>query len=155
MASSSRVSLSGAPRPAGRILAIDYGRRRIGLAVSDALGVVPQPLATLTRTNRRNDLRRLRQIARQHGVQRIVVGHPVHLDGTAGEMVAEAARFAARIEKELALPVELMDERLSSWEAGEVLKATAPSKRKRAGATDHVAAAVILRDYLERARSKG
>ena len=140
----------------GRILAIDYGRRRIGLALSDALGLTSQPLATLARTNRRNDLRRLREIVRRHEVRRIVVGHPLHLGGSAGEMAAEAARFAARLEKELRLPVELVDERLSSWEAEQLLAAGKPVPAKQRGGEklDQVAAAIILRDYLERAQKR-
>ena len=136
--------------PVGRILAIDYGRRRLGLALSDAAGLTARPLATLERTNRRNDLRRLHEIVRQHDVRRIVVGHPLHLDGTAGEMAAETARFATRIEKQLGLPVELVDERLSSWEAEQVLAATKAAPRRRARRLDQVAAAVILRDFLAR-----
>ena len=137
--------------PLGRILAIDYGRRRIGLALSDELRLTAQPLATLERTNRRNDLRRLREIARKNAVRAIVVGHPIHLDGSAGEMAEEAERFAARLRKELGLPVELMDERLSSWEAGQIVAKPAASKKK--SSLDHIAAAVILRDYLERLRA--
>ena len=83
----------------GRILAIDYGQKRIGLAISDEMGLTAQPLQTLQRTNRRNDIRRLREIARKHAVRRIVVGHPVHLDRTESEMAAEATRFAARLRK--------------------------------------------------------
>jgi len=139
--------------PSGRILAIDYGEKRIGLAISDEMGLTAQPLQTLQRTNRRNDIRRLREIARKSSVRRIVVGHPVHLDGTESEMAAEATRFAARLRKELGLPVELADERLSSWEAEQVL-AEAGKKKQVGDAVDHVAAAVILRDYLARAKSK-
>lgn len=135
--------------PSGRILAIDYGQKRIGLALSDEMGLTAQPLQTLERTNRRNDIRRVREIVRRNGVRRIVVGHPVHLNGTESEMAAEAARFAERLGKELGLPVELADERLSSWEAEQVL--VEAGQKKRAGAAvDHIAAAVILRDYLAR-----
>lgn len=153
-ASSLPVSFSSRGSPSGRILAVDYGRRRIGLAVSDALGLVARPLATLERTNRRDDLRRLREIIRQHDIRRIVVGYPLHLDGTAGEMASEAARFAARIEKQLGVPVELVDERLSSWEAEQMLAAGRAAPRKRAAERDQVAAAVILRDYLEGKRAR-
>jgi putative Holliday junction resolvase len=153
-ASSSPASLSSRGTPAGRILAIDYGRRRIGLAISDALGLVARPLGTLQRTNRRDDLRRLRQVVRQHEIRRIVVGLPLHLDGTAGEMATEAARFAARVEKQLGMPVELVDERLSSWEAEQMLAPGRTAPRKRAAGIDQVAAAVILRDYLERKRAR-
>lgn len=149
-ASSLPANLSAQGTSAGRVLAIDYGRRRIGLAVSDALGLFARPLATLQRTNRRDVLWRLRQIVRQHEIRRIVVGHPLHLDGTPGEMAVEAARFAARIEKQLGLPVELVDERLSSWEADQMLAAGRAATRQRTAELDQVAAAVILRDYLER-----
>jgi putative pre-16S rRNA nuclease len=146
---SSRGQARGGPRRV--ILAVDYGRKRMGLALSDASGLIVRPLAILSRTNRRNDLLRLRDLCRKHEVGRIVVGWPVHLDGMPGAMAAEAARFADRLRKQLGLPVDSLDERLSSWEAGQVIGATAPrgraSRRKRKG-LDDVAAAVILRDYL-------
>jgi len=133
-----------------RILAVDYGRKRIGLALSDELGLTAQPYAILTRTNRRDDLRRLREICRKHEVARIVVGHPVHMTGEKSPMADEAAQFAARLEKEFAIPVELADERLTSWEAEQTLSETRPSRRRGRKALDDVAAAVLLRDYLER-----
>jgi putative pre-16S rRNA nuclease len=136
-----------------RVLALDYGRRRIGLALSDELRLTARPLATFERTNRRDDLRRLREIIRKHGVKEIVVGHPVRLDGSAGEMAAEAERFAARVEKETGLPVELVDERLTSWEARETLAETKPRPGKER-LLDDIAAAIILRDYLERVRAR-
>src|SRR5579864_437160 len=95
----------------GRIMAIDYGRKRLGLALSDELGLTSQPLTTLPRTNRRDDLRRLRLLARENKVRQIVVGLPLRLDGTAGEMAEEVKRFATRITKELGLPVKMFDER--------------------------------------------
>jgi putative Holliday junction resolvase len=141
-------------RQGGVILAIDYGRRRIGLALSDALGMTARPLETWTRSNRRRDLSRLRDLCVRHGVTRIVVGWPLHLDGTQSEMAQEAARFAERLRNNLNLPVELVDERLSSWEAQQTLTQTSGrargATRRRRNALDEVAAAVILRDYLGR-----
>jgi len=131
-----------------RVLAIDYGRRRIGLALSDERRVTAQPLATLVRTNRPNDLRRLRDLCRERGVAQVVVGYPLTLSGEAGQMAEEVARFAARLEKELGIPVELQDERLTSWEAGQL----ALEMKPRRGPLDHLAAAIVLRDYLERQR---
>lgn len=134
----------------GRILAIDYGRKRFGLAISDEARVTSRPLATLARTNRRDDLRRLRLLAREHEVRLIVVGLPLRLDGTSGEMAEEAKRFATRLTQHLGLPVELMDERLTSWEAGQIPisnKSRGPRQSRKA-TRDDVAAAVILRDYL-------
>ncbi len=135
-----------------RLLAVDYGRKRIGLALSDELGLTAQPLATLVRVNRQNDLRQLREACRTHGVTHIIVGHPLHMTGEAGEMANEAARFAARLEKEIGIGVELVDERLTSWEAEQTLAETKSSARRRRKPLDDVAAAVLLRDYLERTR---
>jgi putative Holliday junction resolvase len=141
--------------PRRPVLAIDYGRSRIGLALSDALHLTARPLATWTRINRRRDLAKLRELCRTHDVGTVIVGWPLRLDGHPGEMASEAARFAERVRKYLGLPVELVDERLSSWEAGQVvaegavrgqsLRARQPRKP-----LDDVAAAVILRDYLAR-----
>jgi putative Holliday junction resolvase len=148
---------------AGVILAIDYGRKRLGLALSDAHGVTSQPFATWTRTNRRRDLARLRELVKKQGVRRIVVGLPLHLDGTPSEMSEEATGFATRVERALGVRVEMVDERLTSWEAGQSLKeADSPPRRGRAPASarkrkatlDDLAAAVILRDYLDREREE-
>ena len=137
-----------------RILAIDFGRKRMGLALSDELGMTARPLTTLERTNRRNDLRRLRELVRAHGVGLIVVGNPLRLDGSAGEMAKQAAQFAARIQEELRIPVELFDERLSSWEAQESKSAARAKRNKSKTNLDAVAAAVILRDFLEREHTR-
>jgi len=139
---------------AARILAIDYGRKRIGLALSDELGLTAQPLVTLVRANRRDDMRRLRDICRQHGVARILVGHPLHMTGAAGEMADEAARFAARLKKELGIVVELVDERLTTWEAEQTMAEIKSSSRRKRTHIDDVAAAVLLREYLNRQRTQ-
>ncbi len=136
-----------------RVLAIDYGRKRIGLALSDSLGMTAHPLAVLTRTNRRNDMRRLRELCREHAVGRIVIGHPIEMSGAPGEMAEEAARFAGRVEKELGLPTELLDERLTSWDAQHNLP-EAPSARRRGAPVDDLAAAILLREYLEKSQAR-
>lgn len=143
---------SAAAEKPRRILALDYGRKRIGMALSDELGMTAQPLATLARVNRQSDLRRLREACREHGVTHIIVGHPVHMTGEAGEMADEAARFAARLEKETGIGVELVDERLTSWEARQIVAETKSPGRRKRESVDDVAAAVLLRDYLERTR---
>jgi putative pre-16S rRNA nuclease len=138
----------GSPK---RVLAIDYGRRRIGLALSDELGLTAQPLTTLVRTNRPTDLGRLRDLCREQGVAQVVVGCPLNLDGQAGPMAEEATRFAARLQRELGIPVDLQDERLTSWEAEQMALEQRPSRAKREP-LDHVAAAIVLREYLDRQR---
>src|SRR6266403_2762725 len=146
------------------ILAVDYGRARIGLAIAEAETEMPRPLLTLKRVNRNEDMRRLRELAREHGVRQIVVGLPLRLDGTRGEMAEEATRFAARLTKQLGLPVDMIDERLSSWEAerlleeqsGRVLHDAKHSTGERGSgraSVDAVAAAVILKEYLEQKRA--
>jgi putative Holliday junction resolvase len=143
------------------ILAVDYGRARIGLAIAAMEAQLPRPLLTLERINRNEDMRRLRELAREYSVRQIVVGLPLRLDGTRGEMAEEATRFAMRLNKQLGLPVDMIDERLSSWEAerlleeqsGRVLhdaKGRSASERGSGRASvDAVAATVILKEYLE------
>ena len=158
-------SLTTIPSATGVILAIDYGKKRLGLALSDEFGLTSRPYATWTRMNRRRDLARLRDLVRVQGVRLIVVGLPLRLDGAASEMSQEAKHFAARIEKALGLPVEMMDERLTSWEARETLASVGSKPRARRGSSgpgdtnkktplDNIAAAIILRDYLDRARAQ-
>ncbi len=151
------------------VMAIDYGRKRIGLAVADEDGGVARPLATIERKNRRQDMRRLKEIVREQRIKTIVVGHPLRLDGTRGEMAEETERFAERLRKQIGVPVELVDERLTSWQAEQLLaeregsrnlsvtkRAEKGRKRKARGHdVDAVAAAVILRDYLERKKTQG
>jgi putative Holliday junction resolvase len=144
-----------------RILALDYGRARIGLAIADSQTALVQPLGTLDRINRNEDMRRLRELIREHGVLQIVVGLPLRLDGTRGDMAEEAARFGQRIHKQLGVPVEMVDERLTSWEAERLLEEqqgrtihTPPSKKhkkeKEKLGVDAIAAALILKEYLDR-----
>ena len=135
-----------------RILALDYGRRRIGLAISDELGLTAQPLPPLLRKNRREDLARLREIAHVNSVARILVGLPLHLSGRRGEMAEEVSRFAGRIAKELGIPVEQLDERLTSWEAEQLAKDT---PRAKSADLDSISAAILLREYLETQNVRG
>lgn len=136
----------------GRVLGVDYGRKRIGLAVADELGITVQPLLTMQRRNRRDDLRRLREIAREEGIGCIVVGHPLHMEGVRGEMAEEAAAFATRLGRETGLPVTLADERLTSWAADEMKSEAYKAGVRHKAGRDAVAACLILREYLARAR---
>jgi putative holliday junction resolvase len=147
----------------GRILALDYGRARIGMAIADPQTSLPQPLGTLDRINRNEDMRRLRELIREHGIKQIVVGLPLRLDGTRGDMAEEAARFGQRVHKQFGLPVEMVDERLTSWEAermleeqeGRTIHAPAGKKNKKEKerlGVDAMAAALILKEYLDRPR---
>jgi putative Holliday junction resolvase len=159
------------------ILAIDYGKVRIGLAIAGIETALPRPLTTIERVNRNEDMRRLRELAREHAVKEIVVGLPLRLDGTRGEMAEEATRFGERVRKQLGLPVEMVDERLTSWEAERLLEeqagkvfhddslpahvhasghANVRKKRQADRATvDAMAAAVILKEYLAKKQNPG
>lgn len=148
------------------MLAIDYGRARIGLAIASQSARLAQPLTTLERINRNEDMRRLRELVRMHGVKRIVVGLPLLLDGTRGEMAEEAERFAQRAQKQIGLPVEMQDERLTSWEAERLLEEefgkkyredTEKKKRTKNEAitVDSVAATVILKEFLTKQTQTG
>lgn len=149
------------PAPGTKIIAVDYGRARIGLAIAEMPHGAAQPLATLERINRNEDMRRLRELVRDHGVKSVVVGLPLRLDGTRGEMAEEAERFAQRVRKQIGVTVEMVDERLTSWEAerqleeqfGRRLKVEGRASKKKASekaSVDSMAAAIILREYLAR-----
>lgn len=152
------------PSAPGVILAIDYGKKRMGLALSDEFGITSRPYATWTRINRRRDLARLRELARQQSVRRIVVGLPLRLDGAPSEMSQEARGFAARVEKALGIRVEMMDERLTSWDARDTYEAmnfneraqpnSGRDEKKKRTTFDDIAAAIILRDYLDQIRTR-
>ena len=149
-----------------RILALDYGRTKIGMALADSEARMAQPYDTLERINRNEDMRRLRELAGELRVRQIVVGLPLRLDGSSGDMADEATRFAERVRKQVGVPVDLVDERLTSWEAERILEEelgrrivhaeTAQGRKKTARAADGkytvdaVAAMVILREYLAR-----
>jgi len=133
-----------------RILAVDYGRVRLGLAVSDALGLASHPLPALRRAALEADLAALRALVAEREVRRLVIGLPLNMDGSEGPMAAEARAFGAWLGAATGLPVAYEDERLSTDEAEEFLRGAGlrPSERKKL--RDSVAAAVILRGALER-----
>jgi len=133
-----------------RILAIDYGRVRLGLAVSDGLGMASHPLPALRRTNPARDTEALRDVALSRSVERLVVGLPLNMDGSEGGMATEARRWAGALAEALELPLTMEDERLSTDEAEAWLQqfGLRPSERRKV--RDSVAAAVILQGLLER-----
>jgi len=134
---------------AGRILAIDYGSRRMGLAVSDPLGITSQGIETLQRKNKRNDFSRLGQIIRAYEVREIVLGNPLRMSGAEGIQSEKVAVFAKELREKFKLPVHLWDERLTSAEANRVLRESELSIQKRAQAVDRMAAVLILQSFLQ------
>lgn len=140
----------------GPVLAIDYGAKRIGMAVSDAEQEFAFPAGVLERTDLAHDLAALCEVARERGAVQLLVGLPVHMDGRRGVEAQAAERFGRALAEAAELPLDLLDERWTSREAERALRAVQPRRRKRERArVDAAAAALLLRTYLERERSAG
>ncbi len=137
-----------------RILALDFGSKTIGLAVTDELGLTAQGLPTLRRTNKRNDFDHLRRTIKQYGVGELVMGLPLRLSGDTGIQSDKVEVFAEELRKRFKLPVSLFDERLTSVEANRVLRESEMSIRRRAEVVDQLAAVLILQAFLEFRRSR-
>ena len=136
----------------GRVMALDYGDRRIGVALSDPLGVTAQPLLTLERRSRADDFDRLARLAREHEVLRVVVGLPLGMDGARGERVRLTELFMDRVRKATGLPVEPWDERLTTAQAERALIESDLSRRRRRGVIDQAAAVILLQSWLDARR---
>jgi putative Holliday junction resolvase len=128
---------------------MDLGKRRIGLAVSDELGITAQGLPTLERTRIREDLDALANLIAERGVQLIVMGNPLHMSGRESRQAEYTREFADRIRERTGVPVEFWDERLTSVEAGRVLRESGISIGKRAAAVDKLSAVLLLESYLD------
>ena len=137
-------------QPAGRVLGLDVGSRRIGIAVSDPLGITAQGLETLQRRNKRHDLAALESVIREYSVREIVVGLPLRMSGAEGTQSEKMQGFAEDLRKRFRLPVHLWDERLTSAEANRLLRETELSIEKRAKAVDRMAAVLILQGWMEK-----
>jgi len=133
----------------GRVMALDVGKVRVGVALSDPLGYTAQPLLTLWRKNRNEDLRSLMRLIRKHEVVEIVVGNPLHMSGDVSPWAAKVHEFANELRERSGLPVQLWDERLSSVVAHEILDQAGHDRRDRKDVIDQVAAVVILRGWME------
>ena len=133
----------------GRVMALDVGKVRIGVALSDGLGLTAQPLLTVWRKTRGEDLGSLLRLIRKHEVTEIVVGNPLHMSGDLSPWAAKVQEFAGELRNRCGIPVQLWDERLSSLAAHEILDEAGYDKRGRKFVIDQVAAVVILRDWME------
>jgi putative holliday junction resolvase len=133
----------------GRVMGLDVGSRRIGIAVSDPLGITAQGLETLQRRNKRTDLVALEQVIREYSVKEIVIGLPLRMSGAEGTQSEKMQAFAEEMRKRFRLPVHLWDERLTSAEANRLLRETELSIEKRAKAVDRMAAILILQSWME------
>lgn len=142
------------------VLGIDFGSRRLGLAVSDLDDRIALPLEPIESRGAKLDVAAIGELVRDRGVSRVVVGMPIHMDGSRGAQAEAADRFATGLREALDLPVDLIDERWTTREAERALEATGRrGRRKKKAVVDSVAATVLLRTYLEqraaRAASRG
>jgi putative holliday junction resolvase len=142
---------NGRPTPAlkPRVLGLDVGSRRIGMAISDPLGLTAQGLPTLLRQNKRQDFEHLAKKIAEYQVSEIVVGYPLRLSGMEGIQSEKMQVFAEELRKKFGLPVHLWDERLTSTQANRLLRETDLSIKKRGQAVDRMAATLILQNWME------
>ncbi|MBH0177037.1 MAG: Holliday junction resolvase RuvX [Nitrospira sp.] len=132
----------------GRILALDYGTKRIGVALSDELGWTAQPLETFERRTLDRDIAHIAALVGSHSVERVVLGLPLQLDGREGLAVQAMRAFVVKLEAGLSVPVVLWDERMTTKAAEDLLIAADVSRKKRKGVIDRIAAAILLQSYL-------
>jgi putative Holliday junction resolvase len=137
-----------AERPAGRLLAIDLGQKRVGLAISDELQMTARPLEPLPRTNWKKLLSDIARVVQSFDAGALVIGLPLRLDGSEGEAALEARRLARNFQLSLGLRIYLQDERLTSREAEEMLRSQGANDFELRASVDSEAAAIILRDFI-------
>ncbi len=150
---SHQTDASVAGRPP-RVLGLDVGAKRIGLAISDPLGITAQGLETLHRQNKRSDFAQMEQVIRDYQVAEIVIGLPLRMTGGEGIQAEKMQAFADEIRRRFRLPVHLWDERLSSAQANRLLRETDMSIKRRGEVVDQMAAVLILQSWMD-ARSGG
>lgn len=133
----------------GRVLALDLGKKRIGLALSDPLGITAQGLPTLQRTNIREDLSNIAHIILEREVTLLLMGNPLHMSGDSGRQAAYVHEFAERLAQYTGTPLKYWDERLTTVEAHRVLRSSGIGIEKRAKAIDKLSAVILLESYLD------
>ena len=135
-----------------RILGLDIGDRRVGLAISDPFGTLAQPLLTLVRSSLRHDLKSIGRVLRKHSITEIVAGNPLYMSGDLSPQAQKAQAFAEAVRAEFNLPMHLWDERLTTTEAHRQLDDLGHEKLGRKGIIDQVAAVLILQAFLDHRR---
>jgi len=133
-----------------RVLALDLGTKNIGTAISDELGISVRPAGTIRRSGLRRDIARLISLVQDLEAQAVVVGLPLRMDGTLGEAARRALNFADKLRGEIGVAVYTEDERLTSYEADQIMIARGMKRKQRQANSDQMAATIILRDFLSR-----
>lgn len=138
-----------------RIMGLDVGDRRIGVALSDSLGITAQRLALVERRALSDDLDAIGALAKQHEVRVIVIGLPLTLRGETGPQAKKVEAFTAALRRKIPVPVEMVDERLTTAQGERALLETGASRKQRKAAIDQVAAQLILQQFLDTQRARG
>lgn len=136
-----------------RILGLDYGERRIGVAISDPTGTTGQPLTVIDKRDSGSDIKKISDLVDEYGVDEVVVGLPVSLAGEIGPQAQIVLEFVEELKAELEVPVKTWDERLTTTAAGRALIESDVKRRRRKEVVDKVAAAIILQSYLDSKRT--
>ena len=136
------------PEARGKILALDLGAKRVGIAASDELGLTANPLSPIQRGSWKQLLQQVKRLVEELEAVTLVIGLPLRLDGTEGEAARSARQLAEKFRLSLSIPVHLQDERLTTFAAEEMLKASSANRQERADRIDSEAAAIILRDFI-------
>lgn len=136
-----------------RVLAVDFGSKRIGTAISDGLGITTRPVETIRRSGIERDIARLKFLAEDLQAEAVVVGLPLRMDGTAGDAARRALKFARRLQSAVDVPVHTQDERLTSYEAEQMMIEQGLNRDERRNQSDARAAMIILQDYLSKIRT--
>jgi putative Holliday junction resolvase len=132
-----------------RILSLDFGEKRIGVAVSDALNIIAQSVGTIERKGIKNDLKKIKDLVREHDAGRLIVGLPLNMNGTEGKSANRAVDFVNELKKEIDIRVEMVDERLTTAQGERIFLEADLSRKKRKKNIDKIAAQLILQNYLD------
>ena len=132
-----------------RILSLDFGERRIGVAVSDALNIIAQSVGTIERRGIKNDLKKIKGLVQEHDAGMLIVGLPLNMDGTEGKSANRAIDFVNELKKEIDIRVEMVDERLTTAQGERIFLEADLSRKKRKKNIDKIAAQLILQNYLD------
>jgi putative Holliday junction resolvase len=132
-----------------KILAIDFGTKFLGFAVGDSTIKTAAPIDPITRKNQEKDFQYIKQLIDEYDISRIIIGYPLNMDGTKSETTLQVEQFAGQLKANIDIETEFADERLTSFEAHELLKSRHPGYKKRKKILDSVSALIILRSYME------
>lgn len=137
-----------------RVLGIDYGDRKIGLAVSDRLGITAQPLVSYRRKTKKQDADYFKRVVLEHEIKEVIVGLPLRMDGSSGTRAEKTREFARWLEQILNLPVHFWDERLTTKQANKILSRQKIAPKAKKDIEDQISAMIILSTYLESKRAR-